>query len=104
MASKFWIKVRINGAEQIVRLGDPVWFFPGCNMQSTPLVGTVVSIGDEYMVDLMLASPAIGRRASEDGVGLYGTAPLENKAHRDKGCWLPQTNLEYIKSTPAVEG
>lgn len=103
MASKLWIKIQVGNVPYVVRLGDAVWFFPGCNMQSTPLVGTIVTIGDENMVDLMLASPAIGRRSSEDGVALFGTAPLENKAHRDKGCWLPQTSLDYISRSPAQE-
>lgn len=101
---KYWIKVNIGGVEYIVRLGDTVWFFPGCNMQSTPQCGTVTLISEDNMVDIAIQNVSLLRRVSEQGVCMLGSDKLQNKVHRDKGCWAPRTPLNLIQQTDAREG
>ena len=101
---KYWIKVNVGGHDFIVRLGDTVWFFAGCNMQSVPQCGTVTLISEDNMVDIAIQNVQLLRRVSEMGVCLVGSPKLEAKVHRDKGCWIPQTPLELIRQTDAREG
>jgi hypothetical protein len=102
---KFWIKVTVGGVEYVVRLGDTVWFFIGCNMGTTPQCGTVTQISEDHMVDLAIINTDVNRKISQKGVCLYGSETLNsNKVHQNKGCWLPQTPIEIIKQFPALEG
>jgi hypothetical protein len=101
---KYWIKVHIGGMDYSVRLGDTVWFFPGCNMQSTPQCGTVTLISEDHMVDIAIQNVQLLRRVSETGVCLFGSEKLQNKVHRDRGCWMPRTPLQLIENSAAREG
>jgi hypothetical protein len=39
--SKHWIKYTLFGNEYITRLGDIVWFYPGCSMSNSPQVAII---------------------------------------------------------------
>lgn len=102
---KYWIKVKIGTIEYIVRLGDTVWFFIGCNMQTTPQCATVTQISEDHMVDLAIINPDVNRKIAQKGVCLFGSETLNsNKVHQTKGCWLPQTPMEVIRQSPTLEG
>lgn len=102
---KHWIKVRLFNMEYVVRLGDTVWFYPGCSMTSTPQVAVITLISEDHMVDLAVINTNVARRVSEKGVCLLNSPPLlDNSKQRDKGCWCPRTPENIITSVADQEG
>jgi hypothetical protein len=102
---KYWVKIKLQGIEYVVRLGDTVWFYIGCNMDTTPQCGTITQISEDHMVDLAIINPDVNRKISQKGVCLFGSETLmSNKVHQNKGCWLPQTPVEVIRQFPTNEG
>jgi hypothetical protein len=103
--SKHWIKYTLFGNEYITRLGDIVWFYPGCSMSNSPQVAIITSIGEDCMVDLSVVNTDVARKINQRGICLINTMVLmNNKVHQNKGCWCPQTPVDLIKMSPETEG
>lgn len=73
-------------------------------MDSNPQCGTVTQLSEDDMIDIAIQNVNLLRRVSETGVCLYGSEKLSNVVLRNKGCWMPRTDLEVIRSTPMIEG
>lgn len=102
---KHWIKVDLFGREMVVRLGDIVWFYPGCSMTSTPQCATVTQISEDNMIDLSIVNTDVSRKVSQKHICLINSPPLlNNPKNRDRGCWCPRTPVESIMLSPDKEG
>jgi hypothetical protein len=101
---KHWIKVMVGGSERPVRLGDIVWFFVQCNIDSLPQVGVITRISEDFMVDLSILNIGFGGKTRHEHVCLFGTEKLNVPANRNKGCWLPRPSPEEILGLDAREG
>lgn len=101
---KHWIKFSLGPNTYAVRLGDVVWFYPACNMEATPLCGVITEISEDMMVKLNILSTDVVKRPPMEAVCLYGTDRLLTPVQRNKGCWLPRTEIEDILNSPKYEG
>lgn len=99
-----WKKIDFFGNDVVVRLGDTVWFFPGCSMTSTPQCGTITLLSEDNMIDIAIQNVNLLRRVSEQGVCLYGSDKLSNPVHKNKGCWMPRTDVNVILASPDRQG
>lgn len=105
IGAKHWIKVNLWQVEYIVRLGDVVWFYPGCSMTSAPQTAVITAISEDSMIDLAILNPDVARKIGQKGVCLVGSDVLvNNKVHQTKGCWVPRTPTELIASVADREG
>lgn len=101
---KHWIKVYVGSQVFPVRLGDTVWFYPGCNMDTTPQVGVITLIGEDNMVDLQLVNHSPGGMTRKSGVCLFGGDKLANPVYRNKGCWMPRYSDKTLLDAASDEG
>ena len=87
------IQVSVNNVPCVVLLGDTVWYYPNCNVQSTPQVGIVTQFHEGDMCDITLL-PVNGFRSTPmQGVHLFGDERLQNPNIRKHGFWVPRPRV-----------
>lgn len=77
-------------------LGDTVWFYENCALDSTPFVGVIVAINEDNMVDLQLMTSLGQIKTARRGVCLQGDSRLSQSSYKNKGCWRPRPTVAEV--------
>jgi hypothetical protein len=96
MSHRLAIEVVMPYGTERVRVGDIVFFYAHCAMQSHPEVAVIQRIHEEGMVDLLSYPLSLHRSFPRTSVVLYGDQRLETKTIRDVGCWMPRPSAEIL--------
>lgn len=99
-----WRRVEVNGVPSIVRAGDMVYFWRGCNFTDQPQIAVIDLLGEDNMCDLTILSAHFGRVITEKAVCMAGDSKLSSPVHKNKGCWSPRPPVDMLLQSGAMEG